>query len=202
MSRGPAKTLTVLSVLAAATALLLAGAVDARGLAAPRASGPPNGASLPAFSWRPVRGAESYEFQIAADRSFNSSLPGIRRARFGTLNTRATVTKAVPNGRYWWRVRAVTKNGQVSGWSQPRSVRKSWTSAPRLLGPVGGAHVSFPSPLVLTWAPVPRASHYLVSLATDSDLATLVGSTRGQAIKTAGTSFAPSLTPTGRGKTY
>ena len=47
MFRGPAKTLTVLSALAAVTALLLAGAVDARGLAAPRASGPPNGASFP-----------------------------------------------------------------------------------------------------------------------------------------------------------
>jgi hypothetical protein len=205
MLRGP-KHSAVLAALAAATALLLAGAVDAKGLQAPRASGPPNGAAfpeLPAFAWRPVRGAESYEFQIAADRSFNSALPGIRRNRFGTLNTRATVTKAVPNGTYWWRVRAVTKGGQVSAWSQPRSIRKSWTAAPTLRSPVGGARVSFPSPLVLTWSPVPRAAHYLVSLATDEDLATLVGSTRGQPIKTAGTSFAPSLTPAGaRGKTY
>lgn len=206
MLRGHKSPVTALVVLAAAAALTLAGAVEAAGVQAPRASGPPNGAAfpeLPAFSWRSVRGAESYEFQIAADRSFNSSLPGIRRTRFGTPNTRATVTKAVPNGTYWWRVRAVTKNGQVSPWSSPRSIRKSWTAAPQLRGPVGGARVSFPQPLVLTWSPVPRAAHYLVSLATDEDLATLVGSTRDRPIKTAGTSFAPSLTPAGaRGKTY
>jgi hypothetical protein len=205
MLRGP-RYFVVLAALAAATALTLAGAVQARGLAAPRAAGPPNGAAfpeLPAFAWSQVRGAESYEFQIAADRSFNSSLPGIRRSRFGTLNTRATVTKAVPNGTYWWRVRAVTKNGQVSSWSAPRSVRKAWTAAPRLRAPVGGARVSFPTPLVLTWAAIPRASHYLVSLAADEDLATLIGGRNGQPIETAGNSFAPSLTPAGaRGKTY
>ena len=59
---------------AALCALMVAGAVEAGGVAAPRASGPPNGASfpeLPPFSWRAVRGADHYEFQIAADRSFS-----------------------------------------------------------------------------------------------------------------------------------
>jgi hypothetical protein len=107
----------------------------------------------------------------------------------------------VPNGTYWWRVRGITEKGQVSGWSTPRSIRKAWTSSPRLLAPVGGARVSFPAqPLTLTWSPVPRAASYLVSLATDQDLASLVGD---KAVKTTGTSFAPSVTPSGaRGKTY
>ena len=56
-------------------------------------------------------------------------------------HTRDDQETAVPNGTYWWRVRAVTKTGQVSGWSTPRSVRKAWTAAPTLRGPVNGAHV-------------------------------------------------------------
>ena len=201
----PRRRAAVFAATSALCALTVAGAVGAGGVAAPRAAGPPNGAAfpeLPPFSWSGVRGADHYEFQIAADRSFSSSLPGYQRSRFDTANTRATLTSAVPNGRYWWRVRAATKTGQVSGWSNPRSVRKAWTSAPQLRGPVKGARISFPStPLTLSWSAVPRAASYLVSLATDEDLASLVGD---KAIETSGTSFAPSLTPSGgtRGKTY
>jgi len=201
----PRRNAAVFAAIAALCALTVAGAVEAGGVAAPRAASPPNGAAfpeLPPFSWRTVRGADHYEFQIAADRSFSSSLPGYRRSRFDTSNTRTTLTSAVPNGTYWWRVRAATKTGQVSGWSAPRSVRKAWTSAPQLRGPVKGARISFPSnPLTLSWSAVPRAASYLVSLATDEDLASLVGD---KAIETAGTSFAPSLTPGAgtRGKTY
>src|SRR5215210_5050858 len=156
---------------------------------------------LPPFVWRAARGADSYEFQIAADRGFNSNIPGLRTTRLDTTNTRATITTAVPNGTYWWRVRGVTKAGQVSGWSKPRSVRKAWTAAPQLRGPVNGARVSFPAqPLTLTWAPVQRAAKYLVSLATDQDLASLVDD---EVVETSGTSYAPSLTPAGsKGKTY
>ena len=98
-------------------------------------------------------------------------------------------------------MRAVTKTGQVSGWSTPRSVRKAWTAAPTLRGPVNGAHVSFPAqPLTLSWAPVQRAAKYLVSLATDQDLASLVGD---DAVETSGTTTRPSLTPSGgKGKTF
>ena len=126
----------------------------------------------------PILARESRElgFQIAADRGFNSSIPGLRSTRFDTSNLRATITAAVPNGTYWWRVRALTKSGQVSAWSAARSVRKTWTAAPQLRGPVNGARVAFPAqPLTLSWSPVQRAAKYLVSLATDQDLASLVG---------------------------
>ena len=191
-------------VLAALIALSVVGAVEAGGVATPRPAGPPSGAAnpeLPPFVWRASKGADSYEFQIAADRGFNSSVRGLRNNRFDTSNTRATITTAVPNGTYWWRVRAVTKTGQVSGWSTPRSVRKAWTATPQLRGPVNGARVSFPSqPLTLSWSPVQRAAKYLVSLGTDPDLATLIGD---EPVETSGTSYAPSLTPSGgKDKTF
>jgi hypothetical protein len=204
LPRGPKRSGALIAVISTLVALTLAGAVEAGSVAAPRPSGPPSGAAfpeLPAFAWQAVKGARSYEFQIAADRRFSSNIPGLRRTQFDTSNTRATVTSAVPNGTYWWRVRGITEKGQVSGWSKARSVRKAWTSAPRLLAPASGARVSFPAnPLTLTWSPVPRAASYLVSLATDEDLASLVGD---KPVKTSGTSFAPSVTPSGaRGKTY
>src|SRR5688500_7342444 len=199
-----ARRRTPLAAPAAPRAPTLAGAGEGGGVAAPRPASPAGGAAhpeLPPFVWRAARGAESYAFQIAADRGFNSNIPGIRNTRFDTTNTRATVTTAVPNGTYWWRVRAVTKAGQVSAWSAARSVRKTWTSAPKLQAPVNGSKVSFPGqPLTLSWAPVPRAAKYLVSLATDQDLASLVGD---KPVETAGTSYAPSLTPAGgAGKPY
>ena len=203
--RGHPRRFAVVSLLLiSALALSSAGAVEAGGVAAPRPAGPPSGAAnaeLPPFVWRASKGADSYEFQIAADRGFNSSIRGLRNTRLGTSNTRATITTAVPNGIYWWRVRAVTKSGQVSGWSSARSVRKAWTAAPKLRGPVNGARVSFPSqPLTLSWAPVQRAAKYLVSLGTDPDLATLIGD---KMVETSGTSYAPSLTPSGgKDKTF
>jgi hypothetical protein len=148
--------------------------------------------ALPAFGWRGVGDANHYEFQIGADPSFNSPVVGHGHDSISTRNTWASVTEAVPNGTYWWHVRAVTKTGGVSGWSAPHVIRKQWTSAPRLLSPSNRAEMRFPSnPLVLRWAPVPYAAKYLVSLATDSNLGTLLGR---KPIETEGLSFAPSIT--------
>src|SRR2546421_2375324 len=101
----------VLAVLAAAA---LAVAAPARGaLTAPVLLDPGPGASvqaLPAFAWSPVPGADGYEFQVAADQNFNSPVLGRGEGSFTTKNTRATLKKTLPNGTYWWRVRA-TKNG-------------------------------------------------------------------------------------------
>lgn len=164
-------------------------------LAAPAPIAPARGKTvqaLPAFGWRGVGGADHYEFQIAADPRFNSPVIGSGKDSFATRNTWATVDETIPNGTYWWHVRAVSKSGGVSAWSAPRSIRKQWTFVPRLLAPARGAQIRFPTtPLVLRWSPVPYAGKYLVYLATDRDLGTLVGD---KPIETAGVSFSPSVT--------
>src|SRR5439155_21160897 len=117
-----------------------------------------------------------------------------------TGNAAATMTKAIPDGSYWWHVRAISKSGQISGWSSPRSLRKAWTGSPRLLSPVRGKKVDFPSTaLTLSWTAVPRAATYLVSIATDESLSSLVG---GRAVETAAVSASPQLTPGSKSKTY
>ena len=176
------KTLTGrLSAGVATIAAVLVVAVPSQAaLTAPVPEGPADGtgvAALPAFSWTPVAGAERYEFQIAADPAFNSPVLGSNFDRFFTRNTSATLVKAIPNGSYWWRVRAVTGAGAVSPWSGGMSIEKSWASAPALLAPAEGDVFSYPTDhFRLEWAAVPGAWKYLVSVATDPGLGSLVWS--------------------------
>jgi hypothetical protein len=158
-------------------------------LGTPKPLSPSSGARvslLPAFAWAPVRGAERYEFQISADAGFNAPVLGPGQDRFFTRNTRATVQKTLPNGTYWWRVRA-TRGGRVSRWTVGQSFRKAWSAAAALHSPGNGDAVSYPLvPLRLSWSPVPGAATYLVSIASDPQLGSLVD---GKSVETAATSF-------------
>jgi hypothetical protein len=183
----------------ALSALVLAtvggAAVQRSAVSAPRPTSPSAGVtvqSLPAFGWRGVSGADHYEFQLGADPGFNSPVLGRGRDAFETRNTWATVSETVPNGTYWWHVRAVTKTGAVSSWSSARKIEKKWVAAPRLVAPKNAAQIRFPTtPLVLQWSAVPYAAKYLVFLATDRDLGSLVGD---RPIETEGFSISPSVT--------
>jgi large repetitive protein len=185
------------AVVAAAIAVgvVLAGGASGA-LKVPVPIGPANGAAvgaMPAFAWAPVAGAKEYEVQVAADSGFNSPVLGGGKDDFRTKNTRATLIQTAPNGTYWWRVRAVGKNGTPSGWSQGRSFRKSWASRTTLVSPVGGAPITYPAtPLKLTWQPVPGARKYLVSVATDPALGSLITISGGtRPIETSATTFTP-----------
>ncbi|HEX7255125.1 MAG TPA: hypothetical protein VF236_04290 [Gaiellaceae bacterium] len=189
-----AKLKLVAGALVAAAALLAAAApTTAAPLASPSPLAPVAGASaqaLPAFAWSTVAGAARYEFQIAADVGFNAPVLGRGEDQFFTRNTRATLKKTIPNGTYYWRVRAVAANGSVSPWSAPRQLRKGWTLAPALQAPSHGAVVSHPTnPLVLRWSAVPHAAKYLVTIASDPLLGSAVGGQ--QNIETSGTVYAP-----------
>ncbi len=193
MLRGRAAFIVALGALVVAG---VGGAASKRAaLSAPSLVAPAAGAgfqALPAFGWRGVGGADHYEFEISADASFNSPVLGRGRDSFATRNTWATLDETIPNGKYWWHVRAVSKSGGVSGWSRARTIRKQWSYLPRLLSPSSGAEIRFPmTPLVLGWSPVAYAAKYLVYLATDRDLGTLVG---GKPIETAGVTYSPSVT--------
>jgi hypothetical protein len=185
----------LIAAAAALVALLVAGSA-AGGLKAPVPVAPNDGApvgGMPAFAWSPVAGAEEYEFQVAADSGFNSPVLGRGKDDYRTKNTRATLTETAPNGTYWWRVRAIAKNGALSPWSRGRSFRKSWASGTTLIAPVGGASIVYPTtPLKLSWSPVAGARKYLVSLATDPRLGSLVPMNGGaRPVETSATTFTP-----------
>jgi hypothetical protein len=151
--------------------------------------------SVPAFSWSPVRGAARYEFQLSADEDFGSIVLGQGRGSFQAANTFATVDKALPNGTYHWRVRAINSHEDAGPWSRPRSLTISWTDRPTLIAPAPGTSVSYPSvPLVLQWSRVPRAYKYLVEISTDPSLASSVAGPSGGIPETSGTVYAPNGT--------
>jgi protein-S-isoprenylcysteine O-methyltransferase Ste14 len=173
----------------AAAGLAVSSGADAA-LKAPAAISPAAGAQValvPAFAWKPVAGADRYEFQIAADAGFNAPVLGAGQDRFFTKNARATLKKSVPNGVYWWRVRAANAKGTVSKWSSIRSFRRAWTATAALQSPTDHAVVSYPLvPLKLSWSPVLGAAKYEVAIATDPLLGSLVG---GKAVETQAASF-------------
>ncbi|HET7555755.1 MAG TPA: hypothetical protein VFJ75_08895, partial [Gaiellaceae bacterium] len=184
------------AVAAATLAVLLGGGAAHALPKAPVPVGPDNGVTvqaLPAFAWTSVAGAEEYEFQIAADAGFNSPVLGGGKDDFRTKNLRATLLQTVPNGTYWWRVRAIGRAGGPSPWSRGRSFTKRWGTSTVLQSPDPGATIVYPStPLRLGWAPVPGARTYLVSLATDPGLGSLV-SVNGAAkpVETSATTLTP-----------
>src|ERR671918_644067 len=191
------------AVFATAGAVLAVAVPSHAALTAPVPQAPVDGTSvgaLPVFSWTPVAGAERYEFQIAADPGFNSVVHGFATNPFFTRNTSATLVKSAPNGAYWWRVRAVGPDGSVSPWSTPMSMEKNWADEPSLLTPADGATFTYPEDhFRLQWTPVAGAWKYLLSVATDPELGSLVWS--GGPVQTQATAFTLSkpLTPD---KTY
>jgi hypothetical protein len=183
----------VVGALAASAAAVVLAGPAAAATATPTLLSPAPDAgvqALPSFAWNGVAGAEKYEFAMAADAGFNSPVLGAGEGQFFTRNTRATVKKTLPNGTYWWRVRAIAAGGAVSPWTAPRPLRKAWNAAPTLLSPTNGAVAVHPTnPLVLKWAPVPGAARYWVTIASDPSLGSAVLAQSN--VETRGTVYAP-----------
>jgi len=162
-------------------------------LAKPTVTAPTNGASyntLPHFSWNPVTGADHYEFQIAADAAFTSSVLGFGQDDFITKNTTATILKTLPNGTYYWRVRAQSLTGSSqSAWSDTQSFTMAWSSTPSPTSPTNGASLVYPQPLLLNWSNVAGAQKYRLTVATDPALGSVLS---GYPVDTSATSFSPS----------
>ena len=170
------------------------GTASARAPSSPRLSVPADDATvdaIPAFSSKPVSRAARYEFQLSADEEFGAIVLGQGKGSFQTMNTFATIDKTLPNGKYFWRVRAIDKNDDAGRWSPTRSLTKRWATRPMLIGPTNGADVTYPrTPLVLHWSLVPRAFKYLVEIGTDPSLASpLIGGPRDP-VETSATYFA------------
>jgi hypothetical protein len=159
-------------------------------VSAPRALASTAGYSTGVLHWSPMRGADHYEFEIAADGAFNSLVLG-SAGHFTTRSTVATLSRTLQDGKYWWRVRAVSAGGSVSSWVV-RTFTKKWQSPPQLIAPANGASISFPlQPLLLSWSPVLGAVRYEVTIAKDASLTSLVS---GSPATTTTTSYIPSAT--------
>ncbi len=192
MTRTRALSAALLSTIALVTLPSAASAA----LRAPSLGAPASGErveGVPALTWSAVSGAASYEYQLAADEEFGSIVlgSGAGKGTSKTQNTAATIEETLPDGEYFWRVRAIDSKDRAGHWSGARTLRKEWTTAPLLIAPVDGASVVWPaSPLVLNWSGVPYATRYIVSIATDASMSALVLGTSTSPQTTQGTSYA------------
>jgi hypothetical protein len=156
--------------------------------------------AVPSFTWKPVKGAASYDFQLAGDRRFGSIVLGTGRGRgsFRTRNTAATIDETLSDGTYYWRVRAVSAKDKAGKWSGPRELTKAWTETAQIIGPTDDLTVSWPlAPLVLQWSPVAHATGYQVAIATDPGLSNVVFGDAAKPVETQGTvlAFPTTLAP-------
>jgi hypothetical protein len=172
------------------------GAPAQAALRAPTLAGPADEAgldALPTFYWNKVANAESYDFQLSASSKFTSVVNGTGpgRGSYRTRNTAATLDETIPDGVYYWRVRAVSARDTAGKWSPVRSLTKGWTTAPVLQEPADDLSVSWPAlPLVLRWSVVPHAVKYHVTVATDPALASPVVGSVTRPLETSGTNYA------------
>ncbi|HSD80221.1 MAG TPA: hypothetical protein VLB47_06150, partial [Solirubrobacteraceae bacterium] len=134
------------------------------------------------------------------DRRFGSIVlgTGAGKGAFRTGNTAATLDRTIPDGDYYWRVRAVGPGGTAGRWSAVRALAKRWSAAPQLVAPTDDLTVSWPlAPLALQWTAVAHAVKYQVAIATDPALSNLVLGTASKPAETYGTvlAFPASLAP-------
>jgi hypothetical protein len=172
-------------------------ASKASGLRAPSLQSPSNGASvqaLPTFTWATVAKATAYQFQLSADKRFGSVIQSFaHKGAIETPNTAATIDKAVPDDTYYWRVRAVSRSNTSGPWSAARRLVKKWIATPHSLNP-SGTTIAWPAqPLVFSWAAVPYAVRYELTVATDETMASQVLGTKTSPITTPGTVYTPSV---------
>jgi hypothetical protein len=196
------RRISLVALLAVPALFTATPAASARTLGAPGLISPANGSKvleLPAVSWRAVRGAAEYEYQISADPNFRSlAETSITGGNIRTHNLAGALSQVVPDATYWWRARAVDKNDHPGRWSAVRRIVKAWNVAPQLTHGDGVA-ISWPAdPLVLSWTHVPYAVKYMVQIATDPALSNIVVGPVSQPQYTESTNFVlPTTLPNG-----
>jgi len=85
------------------------------------------------FAWSSVASAAEYEVQISADADFARALVEER-----AFDSHLGWQRALPDGRYFWRVRAVL-DGHLGPWSKAvpfRLVERPLPDAPQLINPI------------------------------------------------------------------
>ncbi len=112
----------------------------------------------PSFAWSPVRGALTYQFELATSKNFSDS--GMVWSAKGLKGPAVAVPISLPwltGNPYslYAHVRAITRKG-ATAWSRPFGFNMRWSVVP---APITPAY-----PGLLRWSPVPGANAYMVWL--------------------------------------
>jgi hypothetical protein len=117
----------------------------------------------PSFAWSPVRGARSYEVELATSQSFSDNSVVWSIAKLPTPAVSVPISLPWITGQpysLYAHVRAWT-NGNPGPWSTPFGFNMRWPAVPAPLGP------SYPG--LLRWTSVPGASAYSVWIQDPTD---------------------------------
>jgi len=133
-------------------------------LAAPTLLSPLNGENIkdntPLMDWLSVSGATEYYLQIDNDNDYSS--PNVDNDNIPTDNYEVPAENALPEGWYYWRVRAenATENGP---WSENWIFQVDVTAppAPTLAWPADGENINDNTPN-LDWSPVTDPSTLVI----------------------------------------
>ena len=147
----------------------------------------------PAFTWRAVKTAKYYQFQITdiSDPAFSTptheSLP--------TLKGRKYRPPLLNPGDYLWRVRVRDAAGNWSDWCSARTITIIPTipTAPVLITPINGFISSSPTP-IFTWNSVAYGHLYQIQISTSSRFMTI---TQDRILEPGLTEYLADTLPTG-----
>ena len=119
------------------------------------------------LTWGDVPGAVGYQVEVSSNPGFSGIVWEAE-----TVQPIAVPDALLPDGDYWWRVKAVDQAGTVGVASDVARFAKTWPNqitGTRLAAVPGGGAVShvFLNPY-MTWAAVPGAATYDVELAMAS----------------------------------
>ncbi len=90
--------------------------------------------SYPFFAWAPIPGAERYQIQI--DESTSFSVPIADEKIYNALGyAQPRWANVTLDGDYFWRVRGVDAEDNVTPWSDLRSFRPTCETSPNLIYP-------------------------------------------------------------------
>ncbi len=155
----------------------LGGVAVAAPPAAPALLGPADGASVTipfTISWSAPGDAAAvggYHWQVSRTADFASVIERNPALLSGAATTTDKVS-GLPDGRYFWRVQAVSRDLEPSTWSAPRSVVVTGAGAgvpgtPVLSPPRGGTQFHVFENITFSWTAVPGAVDYVLQESTD-----------------------------------
>jgi len=142
-------------------------------LTAPALIAPTDGATLPAgtptLEWSPVDGAETYHLQLATGPGFAN--PVLNET--GLTGTSLTPGAPLPNGQYWWRVRAAA-GGDEGPWSDVWSftvnvIECLTPGVVELAAPADGSTTKDQTP-TFSWNPAADANMYEIRIGREPDV--------------------------------
>lgn len=129
----------------------------------------------PFYSWAPVPGAARYQVEVNAAADFPAGSKWC--CTNTTLGTSMAPLRVLANNGYYWRMRAIDANGNTGVWNYGQSFTKAFDDVTptipslNVVDTSGNAVTnSAATPVItgtpiVTWNPVPGASHYEVQLA-------------------------------------